>query len=84
LRFTTVARCRVERQGLNDEANLAALTEDGAGVQLYITTGDSPPEVRRLEEPTAIVVAAEPRLIDIVPGPERGLRSGLSCREEQG
>ena len=62
----------------HDEANLAALMEDGAGVQLYIATGDSPPEVRRLEEPTSIVVADEPRLIDIVPGPERGLRSGLS------
>ena len=62
----------------HDEASLAALTEDGAGVQLYITTGDSPPEVRWLEEPTAMAVADEPRLIDVVPGPERGLRSGLS------
>jgi transcriptional regulator with GAF, ATPase, and Fis domain len=62
----------------HDEANLAALTEDGAGVQLYITGGDTPPEVRRLEETTAIADANQPRLLDIVPGPERGLRSGLS------
>ncbi len=62
----------------HDEANLAALTDDDAVVLLYVTTGCHPPEVRRLEDTTAIAGAHEPRLLDIVPGPERGLRSGLS------
>src|SRR4051812_39557005 len=62
----------------HDEANLAVLTEDGAGVQLFTTTGQSAADGRWLEGSSAIGDADQPRLLDAVPGPERGLRSGLS------
>jgi transcriptional regulator with GAF, ATPase, and Fis domain len=61
----------------HDEANLAILTEDGAGVQLYTTSRQRAAEVRWLEGRSAIGDADQPRLLDAVPGPERGLRSGL-------
>src|SRR5438445_4719991 len=62
----------------HDEANLAVLTEDGAGVQLYATTAQGAAEVGCLEGPYPIGDADRPRLLDVVPGPERGLQSGLS------
>ena len=62
----------------HDEANLAVLTEDGAGVQLYTTTRQSAVVVRCLERTSAIADIDQPRALDTVPGPERGLRSGLS------
>ena len=62
----------------HDEAQLAVLTEDGASGQLYVTVGDSPAEVRRLDIAEAITDVDRPRLLDVVPGPERGLQSGLS------
>src|SRR5207245_1814712 len=62
----------------HDEATLTASTEDGAGVQLYTTTKQGAAEVCRLDETSAITDADQPRLLDVIPGTERGLQSGLS------
>src|SRR5713226_8475531 len=62
----------------HDEANLALLTEDGSQFRLYASTRDGVPEVVCRGKDCPIGEADEPQLFDAVPGPERGLRSGLS------
>jgi transcriptional regulator with GAF, ATPase, and Fis domain len=62
----------------HDEANLALLTEDGSQFRLYASTRDGVPEVVCRGKDCPIGEADEPQLFDEVPGPERGLRSGLS------
>jgi two-component system response regulator FlrC len=61
----------------HDEANLVLLTEDGSRCRLYASTQDGLPDVVCQEHAGALVDAHERQLIDVVPGPERGLRSGL-------
>src|SRR5207302_3365854 len=61
----------------HDEANLAVLTGDDQ-IRLYATTSDSEAEVLGLERTVTIADADQPRLLEVVPGPERGLQSGLS------
>jgi len=62
----------------HDEANLALVTEDGARFRLYASTRQGGPEVICRGTGCPIGDAEEPQLFDAVPGPERGLRSGLS------
>jgi transcriptional regulator with PAS, ATPase and Fis domain len=62
----------------HDEANLALLTEDGAQFRLYASTRHGAPELVCRGKDCPIGDADEPQLFDVVPGPERGLRSGLS------
>src|SRR5438094_6718174 len=62
----------------HDEANLALLTDDGSQFRLYASTRDGAPEMVCRGKDCPIGDADEPHLFDQVPGPERGLRSGLS------
>lgn len=62
----------------HDEANLALVTDDGAWFRLYASTRDGTPEIVCRGQGCPIGDADEPQLFDEVPGPERGLRSGLS------
>ena len=62
----------------HDEANLAVLTGDGDRLRLYATTRESAAEVPALERTAPIADSDRPRLFDVVPGPERGLQSGVS------
>jgi transcriptional regulator with GAF, ATPase, and Fis domain len=62
----------------HDEANLALLTEDASQFRLYASTRDGTPEMVCRGQACPIGDADEPQLFDAVPGPERGLRSGLS------
>jgi transcriptional regulator with GAF, ATPase, and Fis domain len=62
----------------HDEANLALLTEDRSQFRLYASTRDGVPEVVCRGKDCPIGEADEPQVLDAVPGPERGLRSGLS------
>jgi transcriptional regulator with GAF, ATPase, and Fis domain len=62
----------------HDEANLALLTDDGSQFRLYASTRDGVPQVVCRGKTCPIGDADEPQLFDVVPGPERGLRSGLS------
>jgi len=62
----------------HDEAHLAVLNEDGTAGQLYVTAGDAATEIIRLEQLDLITDADRPQLLDVVPGHERGLQSGLS------
>jgi GAF domain-containing protein len=62
----------------HDEANLALMTDDGSQFRLYASTGGDPELVCRnahcvFQDPIV------PRLLDAVPGLERGLRSGVSA-----
>jgi transcriptional regulator with PAS, ATPase and Fis domain len=62
----------------HDEANLALLTDDSSQFRLYASTRDGAPEMVCRGKACPIGDAEEPQLLDSVPGPERGLRSGLS------
>jgi transcriptional regulator with GAF, ATPase, and Fis domain len=62
----------------HDEANLALLTDDGSHFRLYASTRAGAPEVVCRGIACPIGDAEEPHLFDVVPGPERGLQSGLS------
>jgi Nif-specific regulatory protein len=61
----------------HDEANLALATEDGSQFRLYASTGDGDPELVCRENHSVLKEPLAPRLLDTVPGPERGLRSGV-------
>ncbi len=61
----------------HDEANLALATEDGTQFRLYASTGQGAPELVCCEDHCVLQEPRAPRLIDPVPGPERGLRSGV-------
>jgi transcriptional regulator with GAF, ATPase, and Fis domain len=62
----------------HDEANLALLTEDASQFRLYASTRAGAPEVVCRGKGCPIGDAEEPQVFDVVPGPERGLQSGLS------
>jgi transcriptional regulator with GAF, ATPase, and Fis domain len=62
----------------HDEADLWLATEDGSGVRLYATTHSTPSDVVCLAGTRAIAETDQPRVLDVVPGAERGLQSGLS------
>ena len=62
----------------HDEANLALVTDDGSQFRLYASTSDGATRVRMPGKNCPIGDADEAQLFDVVPGPERGLRSGLS------
>ena len=62
----------------HEEAHLAVLTGDDDRILLYTATRDGAAEVRAVERKVAIADADQPRLLDVVPGTERGLQSGLS------
>ena len=62
----------------HDEANLALVTEDPSQFRLYASTRDGAPELICRGKGCPIGDADEPQVFDVVPGPERGLRSGLT------
>jgi transcriptional regulator with GAF, ATPase, and Fis domain len=61
----------------HDEADLALLTDDGSQFRLYASTRDGAPELVCRGKGCPIGDAETPRVFDEVPGPERGLRSGM-------
>jgi transcriptional regulator with GAF, ATPase, and Fis domain len=62
----------------HDEANLALLTDDSSRFNLYASTRPGAPDLVCRGKGCPIGEAEEPQFFDAVPGPERGLRSGLS------
>ena len=62
----------------HDEANLALVSDDPSQFRLYASTRDGAPETVCRGKSCPIGDADEPQLFDEVPGPDRGLRSGLS------
>ena len=63
----------------HDEANLALLTDDPSHFRLYASTNPGAPSVVCRDGACVMRDPIEPRLMDRVPGPERGLRSGASA-----
>src|ERR1700704_248244 len=63
----------------HDEANLALATDDGSQYRLYASTGQGDPELLCRDDHCVLYDPVVPRLLDRVPGPERGLRSGVSA-----
>ena len=63
----------------HDEANLALATDDGTQYRLYASTREGAPELVCREDNTVLREPIAGRLFDAVPGPERGLRSGVSA-----
>jgi transcriptional regulator with GAF, ATPase, and Fis domain len=61
----------------HDEANLVLATDDGAQRRLYASTCEGAPEIVCREDHGVLREPIAARLMDAVPGPERGLRSGL-------
>jgi transcriptional regulator with PAS, ATPase and Fis domain len=62
----------------HDEARLVLFTDDRSRFHTYARTGDGAPEEVLDETTWDTLDANEPQLLDVVPGPERGLRSALS------
>jgi DNA-binding NtrC family response regulator len=63
----------------HDEANLALATDDRTRFRLHASTREGAPDLVRREETCILREPIEPRLMDTVPGLERGLRSGVSA-----
>ena len=63
----------------HDEANLALATDNGTQYRLYASTREGAPELVCREDHGVLREPMAARLIDVVPGPERGLRSGVSA-----
>src|ERR1700736_3611209 len=61
----------------HDEANLALATDDGTQYRLYASTREGAPELVCREDHCVLQEPIAARLMDAVPGPERGLRSGV-------
>ena len=61
----------------HDEANLALATDDGTQYRLYASTREGAPELVCREDHGVLREPIAARLMDPVPGPERGLRSGV-------
>ena len=61
----------------HDEANLVLATDDGARYRLYASTREGAPELVCREDHCVLQEPITARLLDAVPGPERGLRSGV-------
>jgi len=61
-----------------DEAHFAVLTEDGGGVCLHAAVPDDAVEALPVERTSTLLDADDQsRLLDVVPGPDRGLQSGI-------
>jgi transcriptional regulator with GAF, ATPase, and Fis domain len=63
----------------HDEANLALATDDGSQYRLYASTGTRDPELVCRDDQCVIQDPAVPRILDRVPGPDRGLRAGVTA-----
>jgi transcriptional regulator with GAF, ATPase, and Fis domain len=63
----------------HDEANVALLTDDGSQYRLYASTVHGDPELLCRDDHCVLQDPIVPRLMDAAPGPERGLRSGVSA-----
>src|SRR5882672_6748557 len=63
----------------HDEANLLLATEEGTHYRLYASTRKGDPDLVCRDAHCALQDPAVPRLLDAAPGPERGLRSGVSA-----
>src|SRR5258708_23435557 len=63
----------------HDEASLALVTRDGSQYRLYASTGHGDPQLVCREDLCVIQDPIVPRLLEEVPGPERGLRSGVTA-----
>src|SRR5580698_4332445 len=61
----------------HEEANLALATDDGTQYRLYASTREGAPELVCREDHGVLREPIVARLIDVVPGPERGLQSGV-------
>ncbi len=61
----------------HDEANLVLATDDGTQYRLYASTREGAPELVCRDDHGVLREPVAARLIDAVPGPERGLRSGV-------
>jgi transcriptional regulator with GAF, ATPase, and Fis domain len=61
----------------HDEANLALATDDGTQYRLYASTRVGAPELVCRQDHGVLQEPIAARLMDAVPGPERGLRSGV-------
>jgi len=63
----------------HDEANLALITDDGSQYRLYASTGHGDPELVCPHDHCVIQDPSVPRLLDSIPGPDRGLHSGVTA-----
>ena len=61
----------------HDEANLALATDDGTQYRLYASTRQGAPELVCREGHSVLKEPITARLMDPVPGPDRGLQSGI-------
>ena len=61
----------------HDEANLALATDDSTQFRLYASTREGAPDLVCREETCILREPIAPKLMDTVPGLERGLRSGV-------
>jgi two-component system NtrC family response regulator len=61
----------------HDEENLVLATDDGTQYRLYASTGHGDPQLVCRGDHDVLQEPIAPRLLDAVPGPERGLRSGV-------
>src|SRR5260370_24237406 len=59
----------------HDEANLVLATDDGTQYRLYASTREGAQELVCCDDHGVLREPVAARLIDAVPGPERGLRS---------
>src|SRR5712692_2584934 len=60
-----------------DEANLVLATDDGTQYRLYASTREGAPALVCRQDHGSLQEPIAPRIMDAVPGPERGLRSGV-------
>jgi two-component system response regulator FlrC len=61
----------------HDEANLALATDDGTQFRLYASTREGAPDLVCRDDNCILREPIEAKLTDIVPGLDRGLRSGV-------
>jgi transcriptional regulator with GAF, ATPase, and Fis domain len=61
----------------HDEANLVLATDNGTEFRLYASTQEPAPELVCREDHGIPLAPFAPKLMEAVPGPERGLRSGV-------
>jgi transcriptional regulator with GAF, ATPase, and Fis domain len=61
----------------HDEANLVLATDDGTRYRLYASTREGAPDLVCRQDHGVLQEPITARLMDAVPGPERGLRSGV-------
>src|SRR5258708_9325460 len=61
----------------HDEANLALASDEGPQYRLYASTRQGAPDIICRQDHCGRQEPIEARLMDPVPGPERGLRSGV-------